>query len=168
MCWVRLELAEKGKRVRESREDQRSSAVETGPSPRGLARPRSGQVKPSSHTILVADADARTRYELAYALRGAGFQTLQADSELSRGNLKRYRACSASPNLRGDNVAPHLAPYRRPSVAAGVRPIAFGQGLDEPLHAARLDPWRELSAIGLSEPDAQHIQVVNAPPSILA
>lgn len=80
MCWVRLELAEKGKRVRESREDQRSSAVETGPSPSGPARPRSGQVKPSSHTILVADADARTRYELAYALRGAGFQTLQADS----------------------------------------------------------------------------------------
>lgn len=54
--------------------------METGPSPRGLARPRSGQVNPSSHTILVADADARTRYELAYALRGAGFQTLQADS----------------------------------------------------------------------------------------
>lgn len=37
-------------------------------------------IDPGEYSILVAHADVRSRYELAYALRDAGFQTVQADS----------------------------------------------------------------------------------------
>jgi phosphoserine phosphatase RsbU/P len=44
------------------------------------ARHRSRAVDLSTHSVLVADADVSTRYVLAYALREAGLQTVQADN----------------------------------------------------------------------------------------
>lgn len=37
-------------------------------------------IDPADYSILVAHADVKSRYELAYALRDAGFQTVQAES----------------------------------------------------------------------------------------
>lgn len=37
-------------------------------------------IDPAAYSILVAHGDVKSRYELAYALRDAGFQTVQAES----------------------------------------------------------------------------------------